>query len=52
MWSTDYPHADSTWPHSQEVLGEHLAGVPEAEAAQIAGGNATRLYGLKVPVTA
>lgn len=26
MWASDYPHADSTWPHSRDVLGA-LAGV-------------------------
>jgi predicted TIM-barrel fold metal-dependent hydrolase len=49
MWSNDYPHADSTWPHSQEVIAEHFAGVPEAETAQMVGGNAAKLYGLRVP---
>ncbi len=44
MWSSDYPHHDSTWPHSQEVLAQHFAGVPEAERRQIVAGNAERLY--------
>jgi predicted TIM-barrel fold metal-dependent hydrolase len=47
MWSSDYPHSDPTWPHSQAVIAEHLARVPQAETAQIGGGNAARLYGLK-----
>ena len=47
LWSTDYPHSDSTWPHSREVLAAHFAGVPADERALIAGGNAARLYGLE-----
>lgn len=26
MWSTDYPHSDTTWPRSREVLAEPLQG--------------------------
>jgi predicted TIM-barrel fold metal-dependent hydrolase len=46
MWSTDYPHSDSTWPKSREALAEHFHGVPEAERTLIASENAARLYGL------
>ena len=46
MWATDYPHPDSTWPHSQQVLETHLADVPTEEARKLIGGNAARLYGL------
>jgi predicted TIM-barrel fold metal-dependent hydrolase len=46
MWSTDYPHSDSTWPKSREALAEHFRDVPADERALIAGGNAARLYGL------
>ena len=46
MWSTDYPHSDSTWPKSREALAEHCRDVPADERALIAGGNAARLYGL------
>ena len=28
MWASDYPHAESTFPRSQEVLDEILEGVP------------------------
>jgi predicted TIM-barrel fold metal-dependent hydrolase len=46
MWSTDYPHSDSTWPKSREALAEHFRDVPAEERALIAGGNAAALYGL------
>lgn len=46
MWATDYPHPDSTWPHSQEVLETHFKDVPVEEARRMIGGNAARLYRL------
>jgi predicted TIM-barrel fold metal-dependent hydrolase len=46
MWSTDYPHSDSTWPKSREALTAHFSDVPANERAMIAGGNASALYGL------
>ena len=29
MWASDFPHTDSTWPHSQEVIAKNFAGIPE-----------------------
>jgi predicted TIM-barrel fold metal-dependent hydrolase len=46
MWATDYPHPDSTWPHSQDVIETHFRDVPIDEARLMIGGNAARLYGL------
>jgi predicted TIM-barrel fold metal-dependent hydrolase len=46
MWSTDYPHSDTTWPKSREVLAEHFKDVPPDERRLIAGDNAAALYGL------
>ena len=46
LWSTDYPHSDSTWPRSRDALAEQFKGVPVDERALIAGGNAARLYDL------
>jgi predicted TIM-barrel fold metal-dependent hydrolase len=46
MWGNDYPHAESTFPRSREVLSEILAGVPEDEQALIVSGNVRRLYNL------
>ena len=46
MWSTDYPHSDTTWPKSREVLAEHFKDIPADERALISGANAAALYKL------
>ncbi len=48
MWGSDYPHSESTFPRSREVLDEILEGVPEQEQASIVGGAAAALYGFEV----
>ncbi len=45
MWGSDYPHSESTFPKSLEILDEILEGVPENEKAMIVGENAERVYG-------
>ena len=45
MWGSDYPHSESTFPRSREVLSEILEGVPETEQASIVAGAAAALYG-------
>ena len=44
QWGSDYPHAESTFPRSRQIVERILQGVPEEEAAKIAGGNAAKLY--------
>jgi predicted TIM-barrel fold metal-dependent hydrolase len=44
MWGSDYPHSESTFPRSRQILAEILAGVPEGEQAKIVGGNTARVY--------
>jgi predicted TIM-barrel fold metal-dependent hydrolase len=44
MWGSDYPHSESTFPHSRQILAEILAGVPADEQARIVGGNTARVY--------
>lgn len=48
MWGSDYPHSESTFPQSQKILAEILAGVPDDEQAKIVGGNTARVYGFDV----
>ena len=45
-WGSDYPHIESTFPRSQEILEEILAECTEEEKAKIAGGNMVRIYHL------
>ena len=46
QWGGDYPHAESTFPRSREILEEILVDCTEEEKAKIAGGNAARVYNL------
>ena len=46
QWGSDYPHGESTFPRSREILEEILAPCTEQEKAKIAGGNAARVYGM------
>ena len=46
MWSSDYPHSDTTWPNSQQIIEEQFEGVPAGVKRAMLAGNATRLYGL------
>ena len=34
MWSTDFPHIVTRWPHSLQVMEEQMAGVPRNEKRQ------------------
>lgn len=44
MWGSDYPHSESTFPKSREILDRILADVPQHEKAKIVGDNTARLY--------
>ena len=44
VWGSDYPHAESTFPHSRTILDRLFAEIPAAERTQILDTNATALY--------
>ncbi len=46
LWGGDYPHQESTFPRSRQIIEEILADCTEEEKALIAGGNSARIYGL------
>lgn len=46
MWGSDYPHTDSTWPHSAEVLNEMFAKHPIDARNKITRDNVKALYNI------
>ena len=48
LWASDYPHFESTFPKSQQILGEILSTCTEEEKAKIVGANAARVYHLDI----
>lgn len=49
LWANDFPHSDSTWPWSQELLAEHTAQLSTEQRDGILSGNVASLYGIDVP---
>jgi predicted TIM-barrel fold metal-dependent hydrolase len=43
-WECDYPHSDSTWPHSPELLDKSLTGIPDDEVDKMTHLNAMRVF--------
>jgi len=43
-WECDYPHSDTTWPRSPEILARSLEGVPDSEVHQMTFENALRHF--------
>jgi predicted TIM-barrel fold metal-dependent hydrolase len=50
MWASDYPHPDSTWPHSQETVARETAHLSPEVRQKIIHDNAAALYGLEAAV--
>jgi predicted TIM-barrel fold metal-dependent hydrolase len=44
MVESDYPHADSTWPDTQQVLADVWGTLPDDELRAVAYVNAARLF--------
>jgi predicted TIM-barrel fold metal-dependent hydrolase len=45
-FETDYPHTDSTWPHTKKVAQELMAGLPDDVVHKLVRGNAIRMLEL------
>jgi uncharacterized protein len=48
LWASDFPHSDSTWPWSQQVIAENAQCVSEEHKTWILRDNTAELY--KIPV--
>jgi predicted TIM-barrel fold metal-dependent hydrolase len=46
LFGRDYPHFESTWPHTREWLQDLFRGVPEDELRLMLGENAIRFFDL------
>jgi predicted TIM-barrel fold metal-dependent hydrolase len=44
MWSSDYPHSETTFPESLKVIDRDFVGVPEHDRREIVCERARRLY--------
>ncbi len=51
IWATDFPHQESDWPNSLEVMDESFAGVPEDERYRMVCGNAIEFFHLPAEAT-
>ena len=49
MVEVDYPHADSTWPGTQELLAGRMEGIPADEVDRMTHLNAARLFRHPLP---
>ena len=45
LWSSDFPHSATFWPHSREKIAKDFQGVDEADQQKILARNAAQLYG-------
>jgi len=48
MWSNDFPHENSTWPHSLQVIERDLGNLPAATRAKLVRETVIDLYKMKV----
>jgi predicted TIM-barrel fold metal-dependent hydrolase len=46
MWSNDFPHIVTRWPHSLELMEKQFTGVPQDEKHAMLAGNAVEFFHL------
>jgi predicted TIM-barrel fold metal-dependent hydrolase len=48
LWSSDFPHSATFWPHSREKIAQDFQGVGEEDKRKILSANTAKLYGFEV----
>jgi predicted TIM-barrel fold metal-dependent hydrolase len=48
MWSSDYPHANMTWPNSRAFIAKQIGDLDLAKQERLVSKNVIELYGLKL----
>ncbi|NIO07570.1 MAG: amidohydrolase family protein [Deltaproteobacteria bacterium] len=51
MWSNDYPHQNSTWPNSRDVIARDMGHLAAADRTKLLNSNVRTLYNLNVPAS-
>jgi predicted TIM-barrel fold metal-dependent hydrolase len=51
LLESDYPHCDSTWPDTQEVIHREIGDLPAEDIERITWRNASELYRHEVPAS-
>jgi predicted TIM-barrel fold metal-dependent hydrolase len=46
LWASDFPHMNSTYPHTREFVADNFEGMSHDDVQQIIAGNATEVYKL------
>jgi predicted TIM-barrel fold metal-dependent hydrolase len=46
LWSSDYPHPVTSWPHSRQVVAQQFRSIPAADRKLILSENAQRIWNL------
>lgn len=46
MWSSDYPHSETTFPHSHDIIARDFEGVPEADINMIVCERARQFFAI------
>ena len=52
MWANDFPHSDSTWPESQELLAEHCTDLTPEQKRAILSDNVAQLFKIDIAALA
>jgi predicted TIM-barrel fold metal-dependent hydrolase len=45
-YESDYPHSDSTWPHTRQIAEKQMKDLTDEQRYKIVRGNAIKLYDL------
>jgi uncharacterized protein len=48
MWASDFPHTDTTWPNSVNVVKKNFERIPEQVTHKVVFENAVKLYGMSI----
>jgi predicted TIM-barrel fold metal-dependent hydrolase len=52
MWANDFPHSDSTWPWSRDVIAKQTAELTDEQRRAILCDNVAGLYGVDLEALA